>query len=140
MKVLMISSSYPQDTEDWRVRFVSDLVYALAEKNKVQLHLWAPAGARPSSVINSLTNDESIWLQKLMNRGGIAHILRTGGIQGLFFAIRLLSRLRKAYLRHTDADIIHVNWLQNALPLWGIPKPAVISVLGAIMACSGCQA
>ncbi len=131
MKVLMISSSYPQDAEDWRVRFVSDLVYAMAQKNQVQLHLWAPSGARPSSVINGLTNDESIWLRKLMDRGGIAHTLRTGGIRGLFFAVKLLFKLRKAYLRHADADIIHVNWLQNALPLWGIPKPAVISVLGS---------
>jgi glycosyltransferase involved in cell wall biosynthesis len=131
MKVLMISSSYPKNAEDWRVRFVSDLVYAMALKNEVQLHLWAPPGEKPSSVINVLTNDESFWLRKLMDQGGIAHIFRTGGIQGLFVTIRLLSKLRKAYLRHADADIIHVNWLQNALPLWGITTPAVITVLGA---------
>jgi len=127
----MISSSYPQDPEDWRGGFVRDFVYAMAQKKRVQLHLWAPPGERPSSVINGLTNDESIWLGKLTDRGGVAHVLRTGGIQGLFVAARLLSKLRKAYVRHADADIIHVNWLQNALPLWGIPKPAVISVLGS---------
>lgn len=32
MKVLMISSSYPQNAEDWRVRFVSDFVEAIAQK------------------------------------------------------------------------------------------------------------
>ena len=127
----MISSSYPQNAEDWRVRFVSDLVYAMAQKQGLQLHLWAPPGERPPSVISGLTNDESVWLRKLMERGGIAHVLREGGIQGLFVASRLLAKLRKAYLRHTDADVIHVNWLQNALPLWGISKPTVISVLGS---------
>lgn len=131
MKVLMISSSYPSDAEDWRVRFVSDLVYAMAQKNRIQLHLWAPPGERPSSVISGSTNDESIWLRELMERGGIAHILRTGGIRGLFWPVKLLFKLRKAYLRHADADIIHVNWLQNALPLLRIPIPAVISVLGS---------
>lgn len=131
MKVLMASSSYPQDAEDWRVRFVSDLVYAMARKDRIQLHLWAPPGERPSSVINGSTNDESIWLRELMALGGIAHVLRTGGARGLFVAASLLFRLRKAYLRNRDADIIHVNWLQNALPLWGIPNPAVISVLGS---------
>ena len=128
----MISTSYPRDAEDWRARFVSDLVYAMVLKDQVQLHLWAPPGDMPSAVINSSTNDESIWLANLTNRGGIAHVLRTEGIRGLFVAAKLLSKLRKVYFRHKkDADIIHVNWLQNALPLWRIPKPAIISVLGS---------
>lgn len=132
MKILMISTSYPRDAEDWRARFVNDLVCAMAKKDQVQLHLWAPPGDMPSAVINSLTNDESIWLANLTDRGGIAHVLRTEGTRGLFVAVKLLFKLRKVYLRHKkDADIIHVNWLQNALALWRIPKPAVISVLGS---------
>ena len=131
MKVLMISSSYPQNTKDWRVRFVSDLVYAMAQKKQVELHLWAPPGEKPSSVIDSLTDDESIWLRQLMDRGGIAHILRSRIIQRLFVAKTLLVKLRKVYKRNAEADVIHVNWLQNLLPLWGISNPAVISVLGS---------
>ncbi len=131
MKVLMISSSYPQNAEDWRVRFVSDLVYAMAQKKQVDLHLWAPPGEKPSSVINALTDDESIWLRQLMDRGGIAHILRSSLIHRLFVANTLLAKLRKVYKRNADADVIHVNWLQSVLPLWTIPKPAVISVLGS---------
>ncbi|MDD4275314.1 MAG: glycosyltransferase family 4 protein [Desulfobacter postgatei] len=132
MKILMISTSYPRDAEDWRARFVSDLVCAMAKKDQVQLYLWAPPGDMPSAVRNSLTNDESIWLANLTDRGGIAHVLRTEGIRGLFIAVKLLFKLRKVYLRHkNDADIIHVNWMQNALALWRIPKPAVISVLGS---------
>ena len=127
----MISSSYPQDAEDWRGGFVSDLVYAMAQKSTVFLHLWAPPGERPLSVINALENDESIWLKKLTDQGGIAHVFRTRGVWGLWAAATLLLKLRKVYVRHADADIVHVNWLQNALPLWGIPKPAVVSVLGS---------
>ncbi len=131
MKVLMVSSSYPQNAEDWRVRFVSDLVYAVARKDGVDLTLWAPPGEKPSVVKDAQAHRERDWLFNLMDRGGIAHILRTGGFRGLLVAVKLLVLLRKAYMRHSEADILHVNWLQNALPLWGIPKPAVISVLGS---------
>ena len=131
MKLLMISPSYPQTAEDWRGRFISDLVYAMAEKKSVQLHLWAPPGDRPSTVIDASTVDEARWLKDMANQGGIAHILRTARIRGLWRAARLLTHLRKAYYRHLDSDMIHVNWFQNAIPLWGLCKPAVISVLGS---------
>lgn len=131
MKVLMTSTSYPKDAEDWRGGFISNLVYAMAQVKRVHLHLWAPPGEKPSSVINTLTNQESLWLGNLMDQGGIVHLLRKGGIQGLSVAVKLLINLRNVYIRHTDSDIIHVNWLQNALPLWGIRKPTVISVLGS---------
>lgn len=131
MKVLMISSSYPEDAEDWRARFISDLVYAMSQKKQVQLHLWAPPGEIPTSVNNSLTDDDYVWLKKMLDQGGIAHALRMSRIRGLYVAAGLLYRLRKTYLRHENMDIIHVNWLQNALPLWRTTKPAVLSVLGS---------
>ncbi len=131
MKVLMISSSYPQNAEDWRVRFISDLVDALARREDIKLRLWAPPGDRPSSVMNHATDQESLWLKELMAQGGMAHVLRTKGVNGIFAAVKLLAMLRKAYLRPADADVFHVNWLQNALPLRSIKKPVVISVLGS---------
>lgn len=131
MNVLMISSSYPKDAKDWRGGFVSDLVCSMAKKKQIQLNLWAPPGEVPVSVNSGLSHAESVWLGKLTERGGIAHVLRTGGLQGIFVAIKLLSYLRKVYLRNSDADIIHVHWLQNALPMWGLHNPAVISVLGS---------
>jgi glycosyltransferase involved in cell wall biosynthesis len=131
MKVLMISSSYPQDAEDWRARFISDLVYAMAHRGRVQLYLFSPPGETPSSVITALPKADSLWLKRLMDQGGLAHIFRSGGLHGLLTAGRFLLKLRKTYIQHKDVDIIHVNWLQNALPLWGIRKPTVISVLGS---------
>ena len=51
--------------------------------------------------------------------------------QALGTGLSLLWRLRAAYRRNADqVDLFHVNWLQNALPLTGIDRPAVISILG----------
>lgn len=43
--------------------------------------------------------------------------------------LMLLTRLALMY-RRQHADVVHVNWLQNALPLWGTNTPALITVLG----------
>jgi len=59
------------------------------------------------------------------------HVLRTRGVMGIGMAAGLLLRLRRAYKRHAANDVAHVNWLQNALPLWGLPMPAIITVLGS---------
>ena len=43
----------------------------------------------------------------------------------------LLLRLRRAYKKHQkNTDIYHVNWLQNALPVIGLSRPCVVTVLG----------
>ena len=39
--------------------------------------------------------------------------------------------MRKAYVRNTRVDVIHVNWMQNAIALWNTPHPCLITVLGA---------
>jgi len=44
----------------------------------------------------------------------------------------LLRRLRALYQqRKSTTDIFHINWLQNALPLYGLNVKAVITVLGS---------
>lgn len=131
MKILLISSSYPRDKADWRSQFLGDLMEALSKKPGMELSLWAPPGFLPPQVMNAATDKESLWLRKLMEQGGIAHTLRTKGILGARTILELLFNLRKAYRRNLHADLYHVAWLQNALPLWGISKPLVISVLGS---------
>jgi glycosyltransferase involved in cell wall biosynthesis len=42
----------------------------------------------------------------------------------------LLRRLHRLY-RREDYDVAHVNWLQNALPLWGTDKPLLVTALGS---------
>jgi glycosyltransferase involved in cell wall biosynthesis len=67
----------------------------------------------------------------MLKTGGIAHIIRTRGIFATITVFRLMRCLRHVYSREADADVIHVNWLQNCLPLWRKKTPAVVSVLGS---------
>lgn len=125
----MTSTSYPQDGQDWRGRFIYNLTAALSRRPELQLDLWAPPGELPSGVSSVATQADLDWLQLLAQRGGIAHLLRGRKHAALWAALGLLCRLHRAY-RRRSADVVHVNWLQNALPLWGTRTPAVISVLG----------
>ena len=128
-KVLMISTSYPQHAQDWKGVFIRNLVQALSDQ--VALQLWAPPGELPPSVDYACSPQEARWLNNLMKQGGIAHILRQKNLARLTTSMHLLWMLRKAYRRHPQMDLFHINWLQNALPLKGMKQPALISVLGS---------
>ncbi len=126
----MTSTSYPENAEDWRGRFIANLAAALARQHEVELSLWAPPGDMPPDVGNAANSNDMAWLKQMSRQGGIAHLLRTRKLFSLHIAAGLLLRLARAY-RRQNPDIIHVNWLQNALPLWGTKTPVVISVLGS---------
>lgn len=128
MRILMASTSYPLHAEDWRGRFIYDMAAALGSRQPVSL--WAPAGPLPPGVTSALLPGDAEWLASLLERGGIAHLLRTRKLAGMACAFGLLRRLRRAFTQ-TPADLAHVNWLQNALALWGTRTPAVITVLGS---------
>lgn len=131
MRVLMTSTSYPLHAEDWRGRFIKDMVDSLSRIDNIRLLLWAPPGEVPAQVMPVASASESAWLRDLLARGGIAHSIRSGGWPRWCDASRLLYSLRRVYRRIGDMDVIHVNWLQNALPLWGTATPAVVTVLGS---------
>jgi len=126
----MVSTSYPEDAKDWRGRFISDLVVALARKKEVDLELWAPSGDLPDNVTAATTPSDVCWLRRLSQLGGIANVLKNHPMSLPLIVIQLLARLARSY-RKLPSDICHVNWLQNALPLWGTSTPALISVLGS---------
>jgi glycosyltransferase involved in cell wall biosynthesis len=130
IRVLMVSTSYPEDERDWRGRFIANIVTAISRRSDLELSLWAPPSKLPDSVANATTMTESAWLHALAGRGGIAAALRVGPLRAVNDALGLLWRLRQVYRRTASIDIAHVNWLQNALPLWGLNTPALISVLG----------
>jgi len=125
----MTSTSYPQSLQDWRGRFIANLAEALARRSDVNLSLWAPPGDLPERVANAATMADAIWLARLSEQGGMAHLLRTRGALVVGSVLGLLVRLGRSY-RRQRADVVHVNWLQNALPLWGTRTPALITVLG----------
>ena len=131
LKVLFISTSYPVDNKDWKGRFTANLVEAIGRQKGTNLKIWSPPGDIPSSVTSVSTFSEADWLKQMLKAGGIAHILRTKGFLGSGTILRLLKSLKSVYTRESDIDIVHVNWFQNAIPLWGTSTPAVISVLGS---------
>jgi glycosyltransferase involved in cell wall biosynthesis len=130
LNILMSSTSYPETPQDWRGRFIASQAAALARRGDISLSLWAPPGVLPAGVDAATTPADMLWLGRLAQQGGIAHLLRTRKALAAKTIVALLARLRHAY-RHQPADVVHVNWLQNALPLWGTTTPALITVLGS---------
>ncbi len=131
LKILFTATSYPADGKDWRGRFAANLIESLSNHNNIKLRVWVPPGILPLNVTNVSTASENRWLKRMMMKGGIAHILRTKGAFAAGAVLKLLLSLRHMYRRESSNDVAHVNWLQNALPLWGSSIPAVISVLGS---------
>ncbi|HYD90374.1 MAG TPA: glycosyltransferase family 4 protein, partial [Flavobacterium sp.] len=129
LNVLLVSTSYPADELDWRGRFIADMVMAISKKVDA-LAVWTPPGKLPQSVINKVSAHDKAWLGKLVEQGGIAHMLRNKPIQGLKAAISLLKRLSHIYETET-VSVLHINWLQNALSLRWSSTPALITVLGS---------
>ena len=126
----MVSTSFPENSQDWRGRFIYDLVSALARKQEVDLGFWAPPGELPDNVYVVTTRSDVRWLKRLSQLGGIANALKNRPMSSPLFVIQLLTRLARSY-RSMPVDVCHVNWMQNALPLWGTSTPALISVLGS---------
>lgn len=131
---LMVSTSYPESLRDWRGLFIRHLADALARRTDVRLRLWAPPGETHAAIETDLKSEERLWLTRLMAAGGIAHLVRSGGARGTLEVVRLLRYLRRLYRRSGDVQIIHVNWLQNALPLPRDNRPLLVSVLGTDLA------
>ena len=130
LSVLLVSTSYPRDSTDWRARFIADMVEALAARDDLQLALWSPPGEIPPSVQSALTSAEAQFLKRMSDAGGIAHLLRESKTTAIQYVTRLLSGLRRSY-RQSDCDILHINWLQNAIPLPRDDRPVLITVLGS---------
>lgn len=134
LRVLLTSTSFPTDLGDWRGLFMRHLVDALSRRADIALDVWAPRGEAGPGVRFDLAPGEGEWLARLAQAGGIAHLLRQRRVQGVRAALRLLSLLRNAYRRHASADVLHVNWLQNALPVpAGAAPPLLATALGTDM-------
>jgi hypothetical protein len=130
LDVLMATTSYPADSADWKGRFIHELAGSLDRTGQAHVMLWGPAGQLPGRVASANSAEDRIWLQRLVDAGGIAHLLRRRPASGVVAALGILSRLRKACLR-SRADLYHANWLQLALGLPDDGRPAYVSVLGS---------
>lgn len=134
IKIFAVASSFPSNKEDWRSIFIRQLTDALGRYSNLDLTLWAPPGEVGVGVHQDLLENEATWLADLMAKGGIAHLLRNHPIKGFWAGMRLLYHLRAAYRRNSNADIYHVNWLQNTLALPNDRKPLLVTVLGSDLA------
>jgi hypothetical protein len=126
----MVGTSFPEDAQDWRGRFIYDIAESLSRRPDYSFSLWAPPGELPGGLESALHEGDKRFLQKMAALGGIAHILRQKNLNGVIVLFELLRRLRRVY-RHLHHDVVHVNWLQNAIPLWGSTTPALVTVLGS---------
>ncbi len=132
LRLLFITSSYPLNAEDWRSRFIGDMLTALAATPNTEIRYWGPPGELPGHVTATTSIAERDWLARLLAQGGLAHLLRTKPLRTLPMAISYLRRLRRAYRRErANIDLAHVNWLQNILALSATPTPMLITVLGS---------
>lgn len=125
----MTSTSYPQSPKDWQGRFIANMAAGLARRSDVDLSLWAPPGELPALVTSANRPSDSRWLSHLTEQGGMAHQLRTRKVMAMSTVLGLLFRLGRVY-RQASPEVAHVNWLQNALPLFGTRTPVLITVLG----------
>lgn len=106
------------------------MVNALARRSDVDLAVWAPPGDLPQGASRASTDSDARWLSVMAARGGLVHLLRANPVLAIGTVFSYLMRLRNAY-RVDCIDVIHANWLQNALPLLGSNTPALITVLGS---------
>ena len=130
LDVLMATTSYPADSADWKGRFIHELAGSLDRTGQAHVMLWGPAGQLPGNVATANSAEDQIGLQRWVDAGVIAHLVRQRPASGVVAAIGILSRLRKACLR-SRADLYHANWLQLALGLPDDGRPAYVSVLGS---------
>ena len=72
----MTATSYPAGEADWQGRFIYDMAESLASTGQLDLRLWAPPGRLPVGVESAFGEDDAVWLERLLNQGGIAHLLR----------------------------------------------------------------
>lgn len=130
MNVLMVSTSYPRDSFDWRGIFMFHMAAALGRQDEVRLKLWAPPGELPPRVISAASERQSRWLLRLMEAGGISHQMRAHPLTGFRNAATLLRMLRAVFRQEIGTELYHINWLQCALPLPNDRKPVLLTVLG----------
>lgn len=136
-RLLITATSFPATQGDWRGRFIYDMAESLARSGACSTAFWGPEGDLPPGVASALEPDDALWLTRMVERGGIAHLLRKRPALGGVTAVVLLQRLRRVYRRFAAGggrSVAHVNWLQNALPLKGLRLPALVTVLGSDLA------
>ncbi len=96
IKVMMVSTSYPENMKDWKSVFIRQLLYALSNRSQLDISYWGPYGDLPENVAYVCNEEERSWLAWLMEKGGVVHVLRQKGFHRLTTPIKRLVLLRRA--------------------------------------------
>jgi len=133
-RMLFITSSIPETETDWKSVFIADMLAAFSV-NQQKILYWGPEGVTPANTMNSVGSRYQIWLKRLMDKGGIAKILRNGSFHEkmIYPAMILISIRNSAKHYKNDFDYYFVNWLQNAISLPKDGKKLMVTVLGSDM-------
>lgn len=133
-RLFFVTSSIPESRSDWKSVFIGDMLKAFSNRQEKLLY-WGPRGVVPVNTVNTVSNKHQFWLKKMMQKGGIARILRNGSlINKIFYPAILLLGIRSSANTYNDEfDIYFVNWLQNSISLPADGKELVITVLGSDM-------
>src|SRR3546814_11388338 len=95
MRVYFATTMYPNDADGFRGVFMRNVLAALARVPELDLTAWTPPGDLPRGVRTATTAPEREWLAKLLNDGGISHLIRAGGVRGMVAPITLRSEERR---------------------------------------------
>ena len=94
LKILITSSSYPQHDKDWKSVFIKQLVHSIADSG-MDVSYWGPPGKLTNDIVYVCDKKEAAWLDLLMQKGGVIHLVRQGG-KGLIVPFKLLYLLKKS--------------------------------------------
>lgn len=130
-RILLTSTSYPSSASDWQGVFIREMLAGLARSRDNRVAYWGPPGPVPDEVDYLPSEADSLYLRRLAEQGGIAHLLRSKPVSGFSHGVGLIRRLRRTLQQNQRSrDVFHLNWLQSAFAIPGSGKRAVVTVLG----------
>ena len=66
MRVFISYSSYPSTNDDWRARFMYDMLHSLAKTEGLKVAAWGPPGPLPSNLDYTAGHSDARWLSNML--------------------------------------------------------------------------
>ncbi|WP_299771792.1 glycosyltransferase family 4 protein [uncultured Pseudoteredinibacter sp.] len=108
--------------------FIKNIVGELSKLHDISM--LSPRGPAPNNVHWVSDEKAIINLEKVADLGGPAHLLRTAPLKAARYIPGLVSSLIRVYRSNSDAEILHINWLQNSIGSKSRKTPKLLTVLG----------
>jgi glycosyltransferase involved in cell wall biosynthesis len=118
VRLVVLTTSYPRDADDFAGTFVRDAVMALREAG-VEVSVVSPATFRHYGIAYG---------------DGIVNNLRAKPWKIIVLPLFFLSFSLAARRASRDADVVHAHWLPSSVPALGTGKPFVLQLWGSDVA------